>query len=551
MTDQNPIRILYMEDDPETASLVKARLLESGYQVDHALDGEQGLAMYDASAYDIIAVDQHMPARDGLSVLRTLAARGPLPPTIMVTGTGCETIAVEAMKLGASDYLVKDVDGGYLKLLPSVIKQVLQQQQLLKENRQVLATLQQRNRDLALLNQAGRVFTTILNLQQLTHRLLQTATQLVGARGGSIWLWDESDPGWLVCQMVFNQGEHHSPINLRLKPGEGIAGWVALHEESIIVPHTQNNPRFSSKIDAQTGFRTTSLIAVPLQGREGLIGVLEVVNKLDGNFNTNDLTLAQALSSPAAIAIDNARMVDDLRQHAVELQERNEELDAFSHTVAHDLKAPLVNIVGYAEVLRDNYPKLPPQEIENYLHIIARAGRKMSNLIDELLLLAGVRQSEVFPQPLAMDQIIADVLERLDYLLQETLAEIITPVAWPIALGHAPWVEEIWANYLSNAIKYGSAPRRIEVGGAEQADGTIRFWVKDNGPGLTEDEQKRLFIPFTRLSQVRVQGHGLGLSIVRRIVEKLQGQAGVESAPGKGSTFYFILPGYKTVKNDE
>ena len=130
MTDQKPIRILYMEDNLEVASLVKTRLLESGYQVDHALDGEQGLAMYDAGSYDIIAVDQHMPARDGLSVLRTLAARGPLPPTIMVTGTGCETIAVEAMKLGASDYLVKDVDGGYLKLLPSVIRQVLQQQQL-------------------------------------------------------------------------------------------------------------------------------------------------------------------------------------------------------------------------------------------------------------------------------------------------------------------------------------------------------------------------------------------------------------------------------------
>jgi len=544
MTDQKPIRILYMEDNLEVASLVKARLLESGYQVDHALDGEQGLAMYDSGSYDIIAVDQHMPVRDGLSVLQTLAARGPLPPTIMVTGTGNETIAVEAMKLGASDYLVKDVDGGYLKLLPSVIQQVLQQQQLVKENRQVLATLQQRNRDLALLNQAGRAFTTILNLQQLTHLLLQTATQLVGARGGSIWLWDEDEPGYLICQMVFNQGEHRSPMNLHLKPGEGIAGWVALHEESIIVPHAQNNPRFSPKIDAQTGFRTTSLIAVPLHGREGLIGVLEVVNKLEGSFNANDLTLAQALSTPAAIAIDNARMVDDLRRHAVELQERNEELDAFSHTVAHDLKAPLVNIVGYAEVLRDNYSGLPPQETENYLHIIARAGRKMSNLIDELLLLAGVRQLNVPPQPLAMEQIIADVLERLDYLLQETPTKIITPSAWPIALGHAPWVEEIWANYLSNAIKYGSAPCRIELGGAEQADGTVRFWVKDNGPGLSQDEQKRLFIPFTRLSQIRVQGHGLGLSIVRRIAEKLKGQAGVESVPGEGSTFYFILPGY-------
>ncbi len=112
-----------------------------------------------------------------------------------------------------------------------------------------------------------------------------------------------------------------------------------------------------------------------------------------------------------------------------------------------------------------------------------------------------------------------------------------------MALGYGPWVEEVWANYLSNAIQYGGRPPRVELGATEQADGMVRFWVRDNGPGLTPEEQARLFTPFTRLDQVRAKGHGLGLSIVRRIVEKLGGQVGVESEVGRGSVFTFTLPG--------
>jgi two-component system sensor histidine kinase/response regulator len=101
----------------------------------------------------------------------------------------------------------------------------------------------------------------------------------------------------------------------------------------------------------------------------------------------------------------------------------------------------------------------------------------------------------------------------------------------------------VWANYLSNAIQYGGRPPRVELGVTEQADGMVRFWVRDNGPGLTPEEQARLFTPFTQLAQVRARGHGLGLSIVRRIVERLGGQVGVESEIGRGSAFTFTLPG--------
>ena len=114
---------------------------------------------------------------------------------------------------------------------------------------------------------------------------------------------------------------------------------------------------------------------------------------------------------------------------------------------------------------------------------------------------------------------------------------------WPVALAYGPWVEQVWVNYLSNAIKYGGRPPRVDLGATGQANGMVRFWVRDNGPGLTPEEQARLFTPFTQLAQVPVKGHGLGLSIVRRIVEKFRGQIGVESEEGRWSVFTFSLPG--------
>jgi two-component system sensor histidine kinase/response regulator len=153
-----------------------------------------------------------------------------------------------------------------------------------------------------------------------------------------------------------------------------------------------------------------------------------------------------------------------------------------------------------------------------------------------------------------MAVIVAEAQQRLAYVIKTSQAEIIAPPvsAWPAALGYGPWIEEVWVNYLSNAIKYGGQPPRIELGAAPlpnppplagegEGGGMGRFWVRDNGPGIVPEDQARLFAPFTRLDQIRAGGHGLGLSIVRRIVEKLGGQVGVESQAGSGSTFSFIL----------
>jgi signal transduction histidine kinase len=234
------------------------------------------------------------------------------------------------------------------------------------------------------------------------------------------------------------------------------------------------------------------------------------------------------------------------RVRAAEQRERLiVELDAFAHTVAHDLKNPLSTIVGYSDLLATRFDRTPQQKALGFLDLISRTGYRMSRIIDELLLLATMRQTDAVELERLddMGRIAVEVQERMDNLIQEYQAEITLPDAWPVALGYGPWVEEVWANYLSNAIKYGGQPPRVELGSTMlDGGGRIRFWVRDNGAGLTEEEQARLFTMFSRLNQVRAKGHGLGLSIVKRIVEKLGGEVGVQSQVGEGSTFSFVLP---------
>ena len=236
-----------------------------------------------------------------------------------------------------------------------------------------------------------------------------------------------------------------------------------------------------------------------------------------------------------------ARAEAALRRRTADLEVRNQELNAFSHTVAHDLKGPLTEISAYSELLAARGPRMPISEQQAHLRTIVETAHKMARIVDEILLLASVGRAEVQSEPLDMAAIVADAQRRLSRLIETHQAEILVPAAWPPACGHGPWVEEVWVNYLSNGILYGGRPPRLELGATVQDDSTVRFWVRDNGPGLSPEEQARLFTPFTRLNAGLTAGHGLGLSIVRRIVERMGGQVAVESEPGRGSTFSFTL----------
>lgn len=213
------------------------------------------------------------------------------------------------------------------------------------------------------------------------------------------------------------------------------------------------------------------------------------------------------------------------------------ELDAFAHTVAHDLKNPIHTILGYAELLlEDNITD--PMHID-LIQRIKVVTQKMNSIVVELLKMAELRNEDIEFSILDVRQLVHNTLQRLDFMIKRYDAEIILAEDWPRAFGYGPWIEEVWANYISNAIKYGGESPKIEIGGALYED-KVRFWVKDHGPGISPDVQYKIFQ--TGNFKQSKKGSGIGLSIVKRIMNRHQGDAGVESVLGQGSTFFFELP---------
>lgn len=284
----------------------------------------------------------------------------------------------------------------------------------------------------------------------------------------------------------------------------------------------------------------------------------ETVSRENGDASLYDLTFRTKRGFPRYTVVSATPIYDnhggfngsfavitDLTEYKIvedALRASNAELDAFSHTVAHDLKDPLSTIITYTEIM--NYDEQTiPEPLRNYIDAVGYNAHKLLTIIDELLLLSQTRGAPVKKTPLNMQQIVDEALNRLRYVIDQSEAEISIEVnEWTSVLGYASWVESIWVNYISNAIKYGGRPPHITLGEVPEDDEHIRFYVRDNGSGLNEAQQARLFLPFERLKDESARGHGIGLSIVRRIAEKLGGRVGVESQPGEGSTFYVILP---------
>ena len=230
-----------------------------------------------------------------------------------------------------------------------------------------------------------------------------------------------------------------------------------------------------------------------------------------------------------------------------EIQEKEKlihDLDAFSHTVAHDLKGMLGAIVSASSIIKTGVDDMSRDELLEINDLISQSATKTIQITNELLTLASVREQEIKMTTVNMQAVVQEAMFRLKDVISDNGAEIILPESWSEALGYEAWLEEVWLNYISNAIKYGGIPPRIQIGSDILPDNRVKFWIKDNGAGLSADDIDLLFTKFTRLDTLRAEGHGLGLSIVKRIMEKLDGEAGVESEniPGEGSTFYFILP---------
>lgn len=283
----------------------------------------------------------------------------------------------------------------------------------------------------------------------------------------------------------------------------------------------------------------------------------ERVSLLELLFRGTGMSLPELTEDPGVfedliqdVFEDLQRSKVQLRRQISALQARNRDLEEYVHMVAHDLKEPLV-VLAITSNLVTNIPDLNSGKLQEYVRQMGLTAQEMKRIINNLLLFAKVNAAEAPVEPVHMERVVANVQDRLSHLIREQQARIVLPEMWPLAIGYEPWIEEVWTNYLSNALKYGGRPPYLELGASTGTDDVVRFWVRDNGPGIPPAVHSRLFTSLNEIGRLTIPEHGLGLPIVQRIVEKLRGQVGVESEAGMGSLFFFTLPAVQSSLGQE
>jgi light-regulated signal transduction histidine kinase (bacteriophytochrome) len=225
-----------------------------------------------------------------------------------------------------------------------------------------------------------------------------------------------------------------------------------------------------------------------------------------------------------------------MRQRVTELERINQDMDASTYTIVHDLKRQLSIILGFSNLLEEDYTTISRTELLERLKVVVKSGHKMNNLIDELMLLVHVRGVES-PEivQLDMDSIVTEALNRLTHVIRKKQAEIVVPDRWPKTVGYEPWVEEVWFTYISEVLRYDDHPLRVVIGAVEQADEMARFWVGIDDRDLTPEQRMRV-------SQIY---DNFRPGLVQSIMDKLNGEFGVAKEESQNSGVYFTLPSGK------
>jgi signal transduction histidine kinase len=291
-----------------------------------------------------------------------------------------------------------------------------------------------------------------------------------------------------------------------------------------------------------------AVLAVPILSRGALRAVLLLENRLiRGAFSTERLDAVTLIAGQLAVSLDNAQLYADLEhrvaQRTAALEVANRELEAFSYSVSHDLKAPVRAIRGFCELLAQSYPAQAGQQSRHYLDVIAGSAERMAELIDNLLALHQMSRRRLTVRPLDLLALTRQVFAELREQVPDRQITLRCLDA-PTALGDAVMLRALLVNLLSNAVKF-TAPRPeavIEVGGRTEGEHTL-YWVRDNGIGFDMTSRDRIFEAFERLHPTQqFPGTGIGLATVKRITERHHGQVWAESTLDQGTTIYFTLP---------
>ncbi|MEM9952264.1 MAG: GAF domain-containing sensor histidine kinase [Chloroflexota bacterium] len=370
-------------------------------------------------------------------------------------------------------------------------------------------------------------------------RITSLASRIVGAPISFVSLV-EPDRQFIKSQVGLPEPLatiRQTPIDYSLCQHVVKTGHPLIIEDARQDPLVKDNP-------SVTEGNVVAYLGIPLTTNEGWhLGSLCVIDDKPRQWTSDDIdtmqTLATSVASEIQLRLDSVEM-----QHLVaQLQKHNRDLDEFSHTVSHNLKNGISAIIGWTDISRRYANQISREDLLDNMDKIRGLAQHTDETINALLLLAKIDRMENLPiEQFSMQECLETVLTRLELQFTEYRATVNLPDVMHDSLGYPEWVIEIWMNYISNALKYGGKPPHITIG-SEILDDCVRYWVKDNGKGISQEDAGRLFKSFSRLEQTAdVEGHGLGLSIVKRIAEKLGGSVSVESKVGKGSTFNFTLP---------
>jgi signal transduction histidine kinase len=234
----------------------------------------------------------------------------------------------------------------------------------------------------------------------------------------------------------------------------------------------------------------------------------------------------------------------ELNLRAAELAAANKELEAFAYTVSHDLRAPLRHLVGYSELLQKHVPNLLDDKSQRYIEIILESGKRMGNLIDDLLAFSRIGRTESRTTAVDLQQLVKEVVSEIG---AQTRGQ---DISWkigelPVCYGDRSLLKLVVVNLLSNAVKFSGLrrPAKIEIGSVDRNGDRSEIFVKDNGVGFDMKYVNKLFGVFQRLHRAdEFEGTGIGLATVQRIVQRHGGVVRAEGAVDQGSTFYFSLP---------
>jgi signal transduction histidine kinase/DNA-binding response OmpR family regulator len=555
--DKGRERILVVDDDVAMQQMLQVLLQSEGHAVDLAASGREALAKINTAQveqrpYALALIDLQLGDISGLEVLRQLGESCPAAQSVIITGHADVSSAVAALRQGAQDYLLKPYRIDELKAITA--KLLIARREALR-NAALLADARRRANELAVLNHVGQTVSRSLDLEEVLALIMEEIRDALQVEACSIALLEDED---LVFKVALGPAAEKVKA-FTLKPGQGFLGYCVAEAKPLLVNDAQDDERHFRIVDEKTRFCTRSLLCVPMTVSKGkVIGAIEAINRLDGQgFSQNDLELLKAISVPASVAVENARLHENLSQHADELAEALTELreldrlkSEFIQNVSHELRTPLTLIGGYVEFLQgEMLGQLQPEQ-RHSLQIVQEQTDKLTRLVNDIILMQECELDAKSQELVSLRDLITDVVCEFGELHPEREINLDMD-------GYAAGSCFIWGNpaYLSrafqslvdNALKFDPEGKPVEVR-LQTAGGGWKIWVRDQGIGIPEAEFDKIFQRFYQVdgsSTRQFNGVGLGLAAAKEIIEVHGGYIWVDSRVNEGSTFGVWLPGIR------